>query len=285
MSSKKDIPIHNFSQDDISSVSFKIIKLGAKLDYDSSIPHRHNYYEIFLFESGGGFHEVDFKTFDIKDKSIHFVSPGQVHKVQRELGSIGYIILFSRDFFYSNSVNKSILFDIPFLNNNTSEFILIPSNDDFIQLQKLFANIETEHSSGKEYKNEAILSYLNLILLTCKRLFDKNVENKELYNDDFQKFRKLLESEFEKNHLVSDYAEKLGITEKQLTAATKRAVGKTALELIHERIILEAKRLLKYTDHNIKEIAYFLSFEDPSHFGKFFKNAVGLTPNDFRKES
>ncbi len=285
MEEQKTIPIHNFSKDDISSITFKIIKLGGKAEYDTSIPHRHNYYEIFLFEKGGGLHSIDFKEFEIKDKSIHFISPGQVHRVNRKTGSSGYIILFSRDFFYSNSVNKSILFDIPFLNNNTSEFILSTNNIEFIQLKEIFENIAFEYLNTKQYQQEAILSYLNLLLLNCKRMFDKNIGNKEIYNDNFQKFRKLLEAEFDKNHLVIHYAEKLGITEKQLSIITKRAVGKTALELIHERIILEAKRLLKYTNHNIKEIAFFLSFDDPSHFGKFFKNSVGLTPNDFRKQN
>ena len=85
-------------------------------------------------------------------------------------------------------------------------------------------------------------------------------------------------------HQVQDYAGLMAITEKYLNELCKKTAGKTASELIHERIILEAKRLLLHSDLNNKEVAYFLSFDDPSHFSKFFKRKTGRTPSQFRKE-
>jgi len=277
------IPIHNFSVDnEETSEYFRLIELTTRNDYDSSVAHRHNYYEIFLFERGGGFHEIDFNIIAIADRSIHFVSPGQVHKVERELNSNGYLILFSREFFYSNNVNRKSLFDIPFLNNNSSKPIINLNKADYNQILSLMINMKEEHHNKQEYHKEVVQAYLNLLILNCKRLFDQQLGSISIYNKTLQEFRRLLENEFDKTHQVTDYAKKLNVSAKQLSTITKKAVGKTALEMIHARIILEAKRLLKYSDHSIKEISFFLNFDDPSHFGKFFKSKVDLTPKEYR---
>ena len=277
------IPIHNFSIDNKeTNEQFKLIELTTRTDYDSSIAHRHNYYEIFIFEKGGGSHEIDFNTATIEDGSVHFISPGQVHKVKRVPSSCGYIILFSREFFYLNNQNSNSLFNIPFLNNNYTEPVINLNEVDFNQIMTFINGIKSEYNNNQDHKKDAIQSYLNLLLLSCKRLFNEKKGKQELHNNTFQDFRKLLENEFEKNHKVSSYAVRLGITDKQLSVLTKNIVGKTALEMIHDRIILEAKRLLKHSNHGIKEIAFFLSFDDPSHFGKFFKGKENITPKEYR---
>jgi len=78
----KNYPIHNFQEDDESSIPFQILELTKEGSYDPSMPHRHNYYEVFVFNRGGGSHTIDFSSFPILNNSIHFVSPGQVHKIK-----------------------------------------------------------------------------------------------------------------------------------------------------------------------------------------------------------
>ena len=112
-----EIPLHNFSRDDETSIPFEIIPLKQLSGYDTGVPHRHNYYEIFFFEEGGGEHIIDFTTIPVKSHSIHFVSPGQVHHLMRSPDSHGAIILFSRDFYYLGLQEKNLLFEMPFLNN------------------------------------------------------------------------------------------------------------------------------------------------------------------------
>jgi AraC family transcriptional activator of pobA len=282
MKSKKNIPIHNFSIDNETSEAFKIITLEGSNAYDTLVPHRHNYYEIFLFNKGGGNHIIDFETIPIEDNSIHFVSPGQVHKVDRGTDSNGHLIIFSREFYYGNSTNKKSLFDVPFFNNNFSTPIINLSDVDFSKILSFFISMKTEYNTNNEGKNEMIQSYLNLLILNCKRLFVNKKTQKNVNHKVLQDFRRLLENEFEQTHHVSYYAEKLNINSKKLSLITKKEVGKSALELIHARIILEAKRLLRYSNHSIKEISFFLNFEDPSHFGKFFKSKVGITPKEYR---
>ena len=147
--------------------------------------------------------------------------------------------------------------------------------------------METEYNSDNPMKEEIIRSYLNILLIHSERMFKQYYPNEGVKDSSsagpFQDFKILLEKNFVKLHKVKEYAELMTITEKQLNEIIKKAVGKTASELIQARLILEAKRLFMHSDYSNKEIAYFLHFEDPSHFSKFFKKRVGLSPNDFRK--
>lgn len=280
------IPIHNFARDDRTSIPFNFIPMEKKTDYDASVAHRHNYYEIFFFEEGGGTHQIDFQDIEIESNSIHFVSPGQVHHVKRAIGSSGYVMLFSREFYYLNLQNKKFLFELPFLNNNAANPILNLTVEEFSQVRTLVKALEAEFLSDNALKEEMVRSYLNLTLLNSKRLFfqyypaESEISGSGLY----QEFRIALENNFAEMHRVSEYASELSVTEKHLNETTKKAVGRTTSEVIYDRIILEAKRLIRHSDRSNKEIAYFLHFDDPSHFSKFFKKRVGCSPIEFKKE-
>jgi len=75
----------------------------------------------------------------------------------------------------------------------------------------------------------------------------------------------------------------MNVSEKKLTNATKKIAGRTPKELIDDRVMLEAKRLLTHTNHSIKEIGYELGFEEPTNFIKFFKKHAAKTPIEFRE--
>ena len=130
-------------RDDKSSIPFKMQELGFLTQYDTSEPHRHNYYEIFLFEKGSGFHMIDFEQIPIKTPSIHFVSPGQIHLVRRELKSNGIIVLFSRDFYHTGLSEKDVLFDLPFLNNKDPYPVFNLDKKQFAEVKILFDSAST----------------------------------------------------------------------------------------------------------------------------------------------
>jgi AraC family transcriptional activator of pobA len=281
------IPLHDFSKDDSTSIPFRILPLDRKDQYDFSEPHRHNYYEIFFFAKGGGNHRIDFDDLEIKDHSLQFVSPGQIHVVSRALDSHGLVLLFSRDFFYLNQQNKDILYELPFFHTAGMMQQISLSPEQFEGLLREAVSMREEYDSGDAAREEIIRSLLNVLLIRCKRYYE---QQKPLQHDSvdrsaarlYQLFRISLEKNFAQLHKVGDYAEELAITEKYLNEICKKTVGNTASSLIQDRILLEAKRLLFHTDLSGKEIAYFLHFEDPSHFGKFFRNKTGLSPGDFR---
>lgn len=278
------IPIHDFSRDDSSSIPFDHLPLTQKSDYDTSVPHRHNYYEIFIFDRGGGEHDIDFHTFPIHDRSVHFVSPGQVHNVRRDKHSSGQVILFSRDFYAMNLKSPATLNELPFLNNNSYQPVLNLNEKEYKILKRLAIQMEDEKESEDSLKEDLIRSFLSAFLFYCKRFF--KVPDKHTWKENSLAFRfkQKIEQNFTEYHSVSEYAKMLNVTEKQLNSQVKSQVGIKPSEMIYGRIILEAKRLVLYSDHSFQEIAYFLNYSDPSHFTKFFKSKTGFTPGEFREK-
>ena len=284
--SSETIPLHDFIKDDASSIPFQLIPLEKKSHYDSSKAHRHNYYEIFIFNEGGGTHYIDFEAFPIASNSVHFVSPGQVHLVQRELNSHGYVILFSRDFYYLNQQDKNLLFELPFLNNNNPKPIIELNDKQFEFILQLMQQISQECEETDASQEPLVQSYLNILLLKCKQFYHNDQPEHSGPPDPIMqlvyKFRIMVEQQFRNMHLVKEYANELAVSPEQLNEATKKHLGRHASDMIADRILLEAKRLLLHSALTTKEVAFFLNFEDPSYFSRFFRNKAGQTPTQFK---
>ncbi|MEZ4795522.1 MAG: AraC family transcriptional regulator [Flavobacteriaceae bacterium] len=133
-----------------------------------------------------------------------------------------------------------------------------------------------------------------MLLVLLKRLLIKSVRiaRKLLPEDDMpqtkldtiRKFNLLVEEHFREKHQVSEYADLMFVTPKSLSNLFARYFHKSPLRVINERLILEAKRLLEFSDKNVNEIAYTLGFKELSHFSKFFKTHVGIAPTDYQQK-
>lgn len=281
------IPVHSNPEQENQAGFFRLVPLELKTSYDTSVPHRHRYYEIFFFPKGGGVHEIDFFHHPINNHAVHFVSPGQVHKVSRGLGTYGYVLLFNDEFWIGKGIQHDLLLELPFLNNNEGSPILELKQQKFETLFKLVENIEQEYKIAGTFSFEIIRSYLNVLLLHCFQYYGEQhpQANKEQHSVLYRNFKRLLEKQFTTLHKVKEYAAVLNITEKQLNEICKKFSARTASEIIFDRLILEAKRLLQHSDLTIKEIAFQLNFTDPSHFSKFFKTHTGMPTKEFRKHS
>lgn len=274
------IPIHDFQKDDPNSTPFRIIALDAGSGYDILQPHRHNYYEVFLFRKGGGLHTIDFQPYQIHDHSVHFISPGQVHLMQRGPESTGVILLFSREFYYCQPGGEE-LYSFPFLHNSSVPPLLELSPEQFEGFQILVDQLKQEASAD----TDLIRTYLRLMLLKCRNHFHQKAalqtgRDLELFNN----FRLLVEKHYRTLRQPAAYAAQLCITEKKLNLVCKAATGSSAGDFIRDRVLLEAKRLLHNADHSVKEIGYYLGFEDPSYFNRFFKTNTGTTAVGFRNQ-
>lgn len=274
------IPIHNFGKSD--SIGIKVNKLSTLNDYDSSQAHRHDYFELFIFEKGSGIHEIDFLNFEIEPYSVHLVAPGQVHKMKRGLNSNGFVILFEISLFESNSLITDFLFDhICYSIEEMKPAYSFPI-DVGKQIVEMSQSIWKDFSSENEWKNDFVLANLNLICIQCMRAIGKNKSEPSKNQQLYQHFRRLLRNNFKSVKRVKDYALDLAISEKQLNEIVSSKTGESTSKIIYNQIILESKRLLN-TGLSAKEVGYELNFEDPSHFSKFFKNQTGISPSDFQK--
>jgi AraC family transcriptional activator of pobA len=281
---KQLIPIHRFTPKDIN---FEITKLDAATmeNFESGHkPHRHSYYEIFVFFKGGGVHQIDFKEYHIESGSLHFISPGQVHQIRRAKGCHGYVITFTEELYALYEEQKNFLQQIELYHNYSAPTLVNFAPEFFERIRRLTLQMETEYHSQGLMREELMRSYLNIMLIHSNRVFKSQQSDLSAVNKNFilQRFRQLLDVHFIENQHVQEYARMLGVTPNHLNDTIKKATGITASQQIHERLLLEAKRMLFNTEFSIKEIAFALRFQDPTYFGRFFRKLANTTPGEFR---
>ncbi len=284
---KKNIPVFNFNKNLNEGISFEFTKLEESYNpYDASHPHRHNYFEVLIFNQEGGSHEIDFKSYIIEANSIHFISPGQVHLLRRDPNVTGYVLSFTDDLFLDKSSEGMFTDTLPFFLNPTRDPVIrIEKKVQKDELQNIINCMEKEFNSSHVDKRQVMTSWISLFLLSCRRLYLIQFQIGDIVsikNDISGKFRKLVENNYLEKRSVAEYANILNISPGHLNDTVQKELGKTASDLIHERIVLEAKRLLYHSEKSIKEIAAALKYEDPSYFTKFFKSQTKNTPEQFR---
>jgi AraC-like DNA-binding protein len=172
------------------------------------------------------------------------------------------------------------VFEIPFVELNEEETGII---------KNLFQHIKDELESRDSSAEEMIRTYVKQIIIRATRKWKKqnlnndNIKIPSSELDIFRDFSRHLEIHFREKHNVADYADLLHIAPKTLTHKFKNLNLDSPNQFIINRILLEAKRLLFYTDKAVKEIAYDLGYEDPAYFNRLFTNKIGSTPANFKK--
>lgn len=246
-------------------------------------PHRHNFYHLVFFTAGGGSHSIDFNRFKVLPGHMYFMSPGQVHTWEFEGKVEGYVINFSTDFFQSFLLRPDFLDSFPFFRGIVQESVIELNSDIQNELVTVFEKLFQKVNSGKPVQWDTV----RVMLLYLFMLVDQDWETEEkipFYNYTIlHNFQQLIEKHYTVFRLPKDYAGLLYITPSHLNALCKEYLGLQAGEVIRNRILLEAKRLLVSRDLSISEIAYELNFNDNSYFTKFFKKLVGITPEEFKK--
>jgi len=255
---------------------------GGIADY----PHRHNYYTVIWPFGATGRHVIDFREYQITRDHIFFVSPWQVHQVITDPGPSGYVILFTPEFLERNSIRNDFVSNLR-LFRDSDDTPPLPVDSEMASKLKVFAdNMKAAFESNDEMYLETAGAYLKLFLIECNGHCSlspvSNLQSLEVGRNLLRNFKSLVEKHHRKWHQVKDYADELNITPGYLNEVIKSATNIPAKEFIQSRLILEAKRLALFTDLSNKEIGFEIGFEDPAHFGKFFKNRTGLSVSEFR---
>lgn len=250
-------------------------------------PHKHNFYAVFVFTQGSGTHEIDFNKYEVKPGSVFFLYPGQTHSWELSHDIEGYLFFHTEDFYEMAYVNNSIK-DFPFFKSNYSDKCIYLSSDKCEMIQQLFKSLLMESAKEEWKKRQLILSYLTQIYIYLNRFVEHqssiNLSHLRHYQNVFSKFEKLVDVHFSKIKSASEYADLLNITQKHLNRIVKLITQKTTTEIITDRIVLEAKRQLLYTNKALNEIAFDLGFTDYTYFSRLFKKHVAITASDFRKK-
>ncbi len=248
-------------------------------------PHKHTFYHIVYFTKGKGNHSIDFIKFPVKPGQVYFMIPEQVHTWEFEGNVDGYIINFSESFIYDLISNPRYLDQFSFLSGDAMQQVIeLPKNVQ-PEFTKLCERIITEQQSANHLKDDFIRTALLQLLIVTNRCCSTETTKENHYNSLLlSNFKRLIDLHYKDKKLTKEYAALLYVTPNHLNALTKDATGRSAGELIRDRIVLEAKRLLVNANMNISEIATELDFIDNSYFTKFFKKHAGVTPEVFRKQ-
>ncbi len=150
----------------------------------------------------------------------------------------------------------------------------------------IIERIESEYQASLVDREAMLSAYIRILLIEAKRIYCPKHTTYSVASSILltKQFLFLVEENFLIQTRVSEYAKQLSITANHLNETVKQTIGKTAGELIRERLLLEAKRWLIHSDLSISEIAHALNFEDPSYFGRFFKRYTHCSPKDFRQQ-
>lgn len=245
--------------------------------------HRHNdLVQLFLVIEGSGRARLDSEWLKVTAPCLLLIPERAVHEFKWNELSDGYVLSIR-----SNLVTalgrriesaRMALTDATILDvSTTMRFIT-----------ELFAAIHEESQGQRRYKDLSLDALVRVLVIWLARnvVSESGTTQKAgRAGRHHTRFTKLVDDHHKTQWSVADYADAIGITASHLNAVCKQVSGRSALESIHERLILAARRELAYTDRNIAGVAHHLGFTDPSYFARFFKRETGLTPAEYRKRS
>ena len=249
-------------------------------------PHRINFYAIRWIVKGVGMAYVDNVPYKIKPNLLFVGTPKQISRYDFPKNSHleVNILAFNHNLITLMNFEKDTY---AFLDNLTSHLMFYPDKNEQAFLTGLFKLMIMEFQQENPLHSERILAGLTKSLLFLLFRMKNRVDSISGFNQGYvnlyRQFIHELENHYKTNHNVSEYIERLHVTEKRLNRACKALTHETASTLIHKRIDFEVKRLLFYSSKSVKEIGYETGFRDPAYFSKFFKSMNGETPGAFRK--
>jgi len=264
---------------------FCIDRLNTAASYgnkDLLIPHRKDYYFMVLIKSGGSRHWIDMKPYDIKPNKFYFTVPHQVHLKEEMTPLTGICLRFNRDFLATD--HDGTLSSLPIIQNPHNGHELSLDAKDLQFVEDILGKLLDEYDSKSAWQPAMLLSYMRILLVCLSRLYTEQFSGSGQGEDRLllKRYLAKIEDSYRQLHEVADYASLLNISPGHLGDVVKEQSGKPAITHIHERLAMEAKRLLFHTDQVIKEIAFHLGFEDASYFSRFFKRMTGHTPQVYR---
>lgn len=254
--------------------------------------HRLDFHQITLIERGEGTTTIDFVDLACRPGTLLHVRPGQVQRLPVTIGGgpadlDATVILFTQDF-PARLPATAPLTDDPF---GPTAWQLDP--DDHDRLRRTVSDLTDACALPPDRSPDTVRALLRQLLsvvllrLALLPALETSAHTPNPASTSSEERVRLLRHELERSfavrHQAYDYAARLGYSLKTLNRACTLVTGRTAKQLIDDRVALEAKRLLAHTDLPVASISYRLGFTEPTNFGKFFTRTTGQTPGNFRE--
>lgn len=259
-------------------------------EYSSPVPYkRRDFFKITFVKGNSLVHYAD-KTAEVKKQALTFSNPQIPYKWEHQAGMHeGYFCIFNQHFFHQfGNINQYRVFQ------PGGKHIFELTREQMTQVVFIFERMLAEIGSGYTHKFDVLRTLVHELIHFALKLEPGILDVPQQGNASGRiatLFLELLERQFpiEENHpavslrTASDFAVKLNIHVNHLNRAMKEITGKTTSQIIADRILQEAKILLRHSPWNAGEIAYALGFSETTHFSNFFKKHTTLSPLKFRK--
>ena len=262
---------------------YEVIKVAPfRKEVRRTAPHKHNqYFEVVYLSSGSGDHWIDDQRYAVKAPVLFLINSGQVHNWDLHSSPDGHVLIIKHAFMEAakdGQIRKLLqrLWSV--------DCIYLP-REGKPEIEALFMLLEGRLCSSGDLDEMAVEGLLKTLLCRILMQIQSAANPFDPGSSLYMQYLDLLDRQNTVQRRVGYYAEKLGTTPQNLNAACRKAVNRSAGELIAEYILNEAKRLLLYTDNTVSQVAYQLEFTDPSYFIKFFKKHLHSTPEAFRKKA
>ncbi|KFF24821.1 AraC family transcriptional regulator [Chryseobacterium vrystaatense] len=276
----------NIQKEEDKNLSFRIFDLDSKRLEEYQQPHKKDHFCIIVMESGHLHVHIEEKSYHLKPGKISVIFPEQVQFISNSSGDLkGKVILFEEILFCSDILKNELSTYNVNLSTQLNCTILPPK--DFERSKNLLEIIQDIYMHPSLIKKEQARFYIKVFLLGLIEsihglhpVLYKETTDKPLY----VRFKKHLNQHYKEERTVQYYADQLAITPKKLNSITKKHCGETAIHAIHNRILMEIKRQLLFSDLTHKEIAFDLGFNSPSALNKFVKSKLKETPTELQQE-
>ncbi len=233
-------------------------------------PHRHRFWQLIVFRAGSGEHEVDMASHAFEAGTCVLLADGAVHRFTHEEAD-GLLVHFAAEHFVRSPRDTQLLLQLRVLaTQHPVVHTCAPAFGSTLQ------TLEDEYR--REPRDlEVERSLLDVLLrMVLRALPEAQRETVVLH------FLERVEGRYAEQDSIGEYASALGISERVLYDATRRALGRSPGEVLADRVMLEAKRLLAHSDERVAQIAYAIGYSDPGYFSRLFKKHVGVTPSAYR---
>lgn len=276
--------IGHFVNQPANPTEFELLRFEAMAEPDVEDLHRHTFYEIIWVDAGRSRQTIDYQEYQLSPESLFFISPGQLHYFEEWEPLHGGSILFTEDFFLLNQQNRDKLFELSFLDNFYANPLLTPTPADFRDIRQTIELLDRERQRP-DFDHAIAQSLLHVLLAQIQRCVNAQHERQlaPRYVIQYKRLKSLLDRHFADNQPVSFYASALHVTTHHLNLVCRQVTGQTASTVIRARSMLEAKRLLTFTDLTVTEVASRLTFLDPSYFARVFRAETGQSPAAFKQ--
>ena len=250
-------------------------------------PHAHpDHMQVLLVKSGGGTIRMEDRILPIPAPGILVVPAGIVHQIYFNPGTDGFVVTAALGCLKAATIADPRLAKAA---QQPAAYPLEGTGVNIAAVQDTFEWLHREFIWSAPGRRTAIMAQYMRILVVVLRLYvthdDPGMAAPDRDYDLLVRYRALLEEHFRNERSLTFYAGEMAVTQARLNAACKARAGKTASDLLYERIIIEAKRYLVYTESSVAQVAHMTGFDDPAYFNRFFTQRVGLSPGAFRKQA